>query len=582
MAAEVSHPLLDSARPHDPALVAKAIAGGKQASSASASGVGGTSLSKLLSSASLSHLDDILQGVTLEDLQMRLASDRPAFLTYLKRLGVEKLGDRQATANAITKAENSGLLQASTGTSYMKPCTWEELEDQSTITVTLLVPADTTSNQLKMKCDANSLHVEYRGERTSACGKLFDTVKAADCMWELERSPRPEYDPLADAAEQPRAVEDKMVITLVKATPAHWHVLFSDRVAKKHVPPPPERARGSKTIELKKKSVTPGIGFVPRKFEPGKAAEREARSEHRRRERQRDLDAKEMPVLSAKEFWPSASATLLWRDGQKSMHGAPDHPEEGGPLYTWVEDAHTLRVSARTRKGLPPSALSLEARATAVECKVGGVSSPWCGHLVGKVAAAKCSLTVVPGAAAAAASERGYAVAADISDPLAASSSPADDVCDTLQLTLVKAVPNTLWRAPWPELVSQLDLRDKRTARYRPRRDELQLGGWDQRQTAETCDITIPFKGGSLSHDDLRVAVTPEALNVHIAGQEDAPMLGGELRGRIDVSKCTWRIRSAKPRKSAPSIKVEEMVISLAKASGGGYWHGDLFISTYA
>ena len=155
-------------------------------------------------------------------------------------------------------------------------------------------------------------------------------------------------------------------------------------------------------------------------------------------------------------------------------------------------------------------------------------------------------------------------------------------MCDTLQLTLVKAVPNTLWRAPWPELVSQLDLRDKRTARYRPRRDELQLGGWDQRQTAETCDITIPFKGGSLSHDDLRVAVTPEALNVHIAGQEDAPMLGGELRGRIDVSKCTWRIRSAKPRKSAPSIKVEEMVISLAKASGGGYWHGDLFKSTYA
>ena len=203
MAAEVSHPLLDSARPHDPALVAKAIAGGKKASSASASGVGGTSLSTLLSSASLSHLDDILQGVTLDDLQMRLASDRPAFLTYLKRLGVEKLGDRQATANAITKAENSGLLQASTGISYMKPCTWEEHEDQSTITVTLLVPADTTSNQLKMKCDANSLHVEYRGERTSACGKLFDTVKAADCLWELERSPRPEYDPLADAAEQP-------------------------------------------------------------------------------------------------------------------------------------------------------------------------------------------------------------------------------------------------------------------------------------------------------------------------------------------------------------------------------------------
>ena len=571
MAAAVSHPLLDAAQPHDPSIV-QALMRSKQNTALASAKI--ASLSEVLTAANLEHLEEVLASTTLDDLQRRLSSDRPACLTHMKHLGVLKLGERQALANAIQKAEHTGSLAASAGISYLKPCVWDESDDLSTITVTLLIPAGTTSNQLKVKLDVNSIHVEYLGEATSACGKLIDAVKTADCVWELERSLRPEYDPLVSAAEQQSVADDKLVITLVKATPAQWRVLFTDRIARKIVPTPPASHRVSKAIELKKKAVSPGLDFVPRTFDLGRAAEREARAEHRRTVRQRDAQAKQMPVLSAREHWPSASATLLWREGQRPVQGAPDHPAESGPLYSWVEDAHSVRLTASTRRGLPQSELSLAVHASSVSCRVGGRLTPWCGHLVHKVVPSQCSLTVVSGAP----QHQHTATQNDAPSTPDASAAGTSDVCDTLQLTLHKATPYSLWRAPFPELVSQIDLREKRMRM--PRRDELLLGDWNHTTMGEYVEVSMQFKASFLEHDCLRVAVTDDALNVHVAGKEDAPMLGGELYGKIDVARCKWRVRSCRPRKDAPSMKIEEIVITLAKAESSSHWR-DIFRSTY-
>ena len=92
---------------------------------------------------------------------------------------------------------------------------FEELDD-ATITVRLKVPAEVQSNQLKMHSDANSLRVELRGEPTALTGKLYALVKPRETIWELERSKRPEYDPMLDATEQPLPDDDTMCITLYK------------------------------------------------------------------------------------------------------------------------------------------------------------------------------------------------------------------------------------------------------------------------------------------------------------------------------------------------------------------------------
>lgn len=58
---------------------------------------------------------------------------------------------------------------------------------------------DRTTLMIKVHLDANSLRVELRGAPTACAGRLFALVKPADCEWELERSKRPEYDPMLDA-----------------------------------------------------------------------------------------------------------------------------------------------------------------------------------------------------------------------------------------------------------------------------------------------------------------------------------------------------------------------------------------------
>ena len=96
--------------------------------------------------------------------------------------------------------------------------------------------------------------------------------------------------------------------------------------------------------------------------------------------------------------------------------------------------------------------------------------------------------------------------------------------------------------------------------------------GWDEEQSDATWTIKLSLrKGDSLQHDDLRVGVTATSLNVHLAGQEDRPLLGGELYGRIVPTGCSWKVV---PGKAVGSMQVEDLVLTLSKESKGHMWRG--------
>ena len=83
--------------------------------------------------------------------------------------------------------------------------------------------------------------------------------------------------------------------------------------------------------------------------------------------------------------------------------------------------------------------------------------------------------------------------------------------------------------APWPELVSQMELRERKSAAngHKPQRVWLSIHGYDAVQTATEWEVLIPIKSGSaLTHDDVHVAVTATSLNVHVVGQDDKPLVG--------------------------------------------------------
>ena len=309
-------------------------------------------LPMLLKEAGLSHLIDPLldKGATMVGFQALLSTNRPRFLAHLRELGVERLGDRQAVANALTKAEKDERLQPQHAIPHLRPCVFEE-EDAS-LTVRLKLASGITSNQLKVKFDVTSVLVELMGERTTLAGKLFAPIKPNDCLWELERAARPEYDPLLSAREQPPPPEDALVMTLVKAMPSKWTTLFVDAMARRFVPPPPPPPAGPpRTAPLEvKKNAQVGVGLVPRKLDLEGRGRREA--EREQRHRQRAHEAERGAALSAKEFWPAAKAQLLWRTGREPQPGAPDHPEESGPLYSWVAEsrrARAMRTPLRAR-----------------------------------------------------------------------------------------------------------------------------------------------------------------------------------------------------------------------------------------
>lgn len=151
-------------------------------------------------------------------------------------------------------------------------------------------------------------------------------------------------------------------------------------------------------------------------------------------------------------------------------------------------------------------------------------------------------------------------------------------------------------------------------AQRRARRDELSAGGYETKQSSDEWTLHVQFKAGLVEHDHLRVAVSKDggtrALSalpgpgrtitaacavvlwhrrrrttmlrgrlrsisrgmhtvlVHVAGQEDVPLLGGVLQHEIDPAGCRWRIRKCK---RLGNVAVEEMVITLKKASAGGW-----------
>jgi hypothetical protein len=385
----------------------------------------------LLASISLDHLAPCLEKDSLADLQARLAANRPLFMEHIRRLGVTKLGERQKLANGISKAERSGELPPAAVARFphLVPAIFEDEKD--TMQIRLKVAAGTTANQLKVHMEREAICVEYCNTPTSVHGKLCGVVRPVESTWQLERSLRPEYDPLTDAVDQAESPEDTLVISLQKEGRQLWRSLFADAHATRFVPPPPpvdeakeaERKDLQREIDRKKHDqLFYGTPYVPSERERQERTRR-MREKHAARERRRRDQATEdtLAAVSARDLWQSAAAMFLWREGLESVTGSPDHPDDTEPLYTWVETAEALIVRAKTEEGLPSSAMELSARRSSVDCLVRGRSTPWCGFLVGKVAPERCVLEALP-------------------------ASEPDAAWSVLQLTLAKIEPHRLWR----------------------------------------------------------------------------------------------------------------------------------------
>ena len=142
-------------------------------------------ISNLLQANDLSHVFTHLKDESLCDMQKLQSSNRPRLLSHLKGLGVDKLGDRQAIANALLKAERDGQLPTQRAIPHLQAPVF--YEDDESVTAKLKVPADTTSNQLKVHIDVNSVCVELQGAPTACTGKLHAIIKPADSLWELVR-----------------------------------------------------------------------------------------------------------------------------------------------------------------------------------------------------------------------------------------------------------------------------------------------------------------------------------------------------------------------------------------------------------
>ena len=542
-------------------------------------------------------INECAQKTSLDELLSRLKVNRPLFLEYLREIGLSKLNDRQKLANVLAKAERLGQLPAATmALPHLKVPEFEE--DDGKLTVRLQVPGGTATNQLNVKVEATRLTVQYCNGPTAAHGTLGGRVLAADAFWEIERTPRPEYDPMLDATAQPPPPEDTLVVTLPKAGDgARWVGLFADAVATRRKPPPvPEDAEAARVkaeweAHLNKrrhqmlygKDVTP---LPPKpaallKLEAKERVERERRIERRRLE-EANGHAAHGGSVTAKEHWQPAKATLLWRDGLTELAGAPDHPADCAPLYTWRETKEAVVVCALTGAARAAAELRLEAGANFVDCFVGGVATPWCGVLCGRVDPSRCAFEVVHDGGDSGGSGGGDSGGSGGSDSggaadgaCAAGAAHADvaaGVCATLRLTLVKESPHALWRAPWPELLPHLDVRERKAAAagVTPRREWLTVGGWDEEQSGEAWTLVLPLRaGGALRHDDLRVGVTADTFNVHLAGHEDAPLVGGALYGRIAPARCGWHMRAAAP---VGTMAVEELVLRLAKEAPGSMW----------
>ena len=189
----------------------------------------------------------LIEKLSLQEMHGLLMANRPILLERLKEIGIDRLGDRQKLANSLSRASKQGALPPAPPMPHLEPCTFEETAEQ--LTVWLSVPAGIKAHQMGVDIDANSVQVHVLGERTALRGRLCGHICPAKCTWELQRSPAVEYDPLLEAAEQPAAAADRVVLTLVKATHERWVKLLSNGVARRreednpvrwsHSTPPP-------------------------------------------------------------------------------------------------------------------------------------------------------------------------------------------------------------------------------------------------------------------------------------------------------------------------------------------------------
>jgi len=228
----------------------------------------------------------------------------------------------------------------------------------------------------------------------------------------------------------------------------------------------------------------------------------------------------------------------VWRDGCEFIEDQPDGPEGCEPLYSWRETPMDVICQTKTRKGLRASDVKLTTGSRSADVIVCGVPTMWAGRLTGKIRehATKVELIPEPG-----------------------------QPWDTIVLTLAK-LDNKLWRAPYPELLPAIDLREKRTEL--PTRDQLQYGEWDVGQTNSEFEITIPIKDDMdwLKPDHLRVAVAENAFSLYVMGQEDRPFLAGETYHRILPREADWRLLK---RKMVGTQAIREIKVRLRKESSG-------------
>jgi len=462
----------------------------------------------ILRDENLEHLLPSLVRRDVRELQSLLAANRVAFLAELKALGVAKVGERQKLANAFGRAVKAGRLDAQAPTPHMRPCTWTQTHDG--LTVRLRVPGGTLASRLAVRLEPKSVEVRLGDERTAATGRFVALIRPDESTWELERAAPPEPEPYAAA---PPPADDAVVFTLAKARPGDWPNLFEGGEGTNAVREAAPAKAAPRALSTPAPPAAPskalGVAMKPHKLRFGESVRVSGR-------RVSDVapTAPTGPSAPAAEHWQGERAWLLWRDGAPELRDEPAAaPPPEGALFRWRESATEVVVTARTRRGLPDGAVELRAAPTSADVLVDGAATPWCGMLCGRVEPARCRVAVVAGAAA--------------------------DDHDTLELTLVKA-ERRLWRAPWRELIADVDARE--AARRLPRREAIMCGEWHHAQSATAWTVVVPIKTSLVAVDDMRVAVAADSLSLYVAGQEDAPLLAGELHGRLDPARCSWTV----------------------------------------
>ena len=226
------------------------------------------------------------------------------------------------------------------------------------------------------------------------------------------------------------------------------------------------------------------------------------------------------PVGAGGRHWQGERAWLLWRDGAPELRDEPAAaPPPEGALFRWRESVTEVVVTARTRLGLPDGAVELRAAPTSADVLVDGSPTPWCGMLCGRVEPARCRVAVVAGAAA--------------------------DDHDTLQLTLVKA-ERRLWRAPWRELIADVDAREG--AGCRGARRSCAASGPTRRvrrRGPSSCRSRPPRRRRRHARRRRR------RLPLVVRRGRRTRRLAGELHGRLDPVRCSWTV--ARARRSCPA-----------------------------